>query len=544
MNAILRFLTVCMFCMGLAQGQQKKPNILFIFSDDHAYQAIGAYGNKLVQTPHIDRIAKEGAVFEQFMVTKSICGPSRANLLTGKYSHKNGFMDNEGNFNINQQVLSRLLQQADYETAWIGKWHLGTLPGDAFNYWHILPNQGYYYNPDFINAQHDTSRYEGYVTDIITQLSTAWLDERPKDKPFFLVIGEKATHREWLPAIEDLGAYDAVNFPLPATFYDDYQGRKAAGDQDMTIEKSMRLADDLKVHAKFGLTEAIMQERLTTIRNRGGQQRTLSVEEEQQLRKEINEGMYARLNPEQAASVQRYYDKITAEFEALKPEAKALTEWKYQRYMKDYLATANSLDRNIGKILDYLDKHGLAENTIVIYGSDQGFYLGEHGWFDKRFIYQESLRTPFLIRYPGVVKPGTRIGQQLLNIDWAPTLLEIAGLSVPSDIQGQSFLSLLHKPQQTKPFRKASYYHYYEFPHPHHVSPHFGITTERFKLVRFYKGQEAWELYDLKKDPLELHNQIANKKYAKQIIQLKQWLAEACEQYDDQLAAGILKQQL
>ena len=296
------------------------------------------------------------------------------------------------------------------------------------------------------------------------------------------------------------------------------------------------------MHAKPGLTEAIMQERLTTIRNRGGQQRTLSVEEEQQLRKEISEGMYARLNPEQAASVQRYYDKITAEFEALKPEGKALTEWKYQRYMKDYLATANSLDRNIGKILDYLDKHGLAENTIVIYGSDQGFYLGSTaGLISGLFI--RIATDAVLIRYPGVVKPGTRIGQQLLNIDWAPTLWKLRTFRTFDIQRSIVFVAFYTSPNKRSLFEKQAITIITNFPIPIMCRHILELQQKDLNWFVFTKDKKLGNC-DLKKDPLELHNQIANKKYAKQIIQLKQWLAEACEQYDDQLAAGILKQQL
>jgi len=533
-----------MLSIGAIQvkAQEKKPNIIFIFSDDHAYQAIGAYGNKLVNTSNIDRIANEGALFENFMVTNSICGPSRANLLTGKYSHKNGYLANEGKFDINQTLFSRLMKQGDYQTAWIGKWHLGSLPGDAFDDWKILPGQGYYYNPDFIDSKNDTTRHEGYVTDIITEFATDWMDNRDKEKPFFLVVGEKATHREWLPAIEDLGIYDDVEFPLPETFYDTYENRKAAADQDMSIEKSMRISDDLKVHAKFGLSdEEAAAKRKRIIQRRYGN-KVLNDREKQTVERLVYQGMYERLNKEQAAKVQAYYDEIAKDHDAKKRSGKALTEWKYQRYLKDYLATANSLDRNIGKLLAYLDQHGLAENTIVIYGSDQGFYLGEHGWFDKRFIYQESLKTPFLIRYPKVIKPGTRFKQQALNIDWAPTLLEIAGVSVPSDIQGTSFLNLLKANGKNVVTREASYYHYYEFPQPHHVSPHFGITTARYKLIRFYKGQDTWELYDLKKDPNELHNIYGQKKYEKTVQQLKNKLKELVIEYDDQDAAKILNQ--
>lgn len=499
-------------CNGTGDsGQQsgaKQPNIIFIFSDDHAYQAIGAYGNTLAHTPNIDRIAEEGAIFQNFFVTNSICGPSRASLLTGKYSHVNGFMSNEEQFDINQFVFSRVMRTAGYQTAWVGKWHLGTLPGDAFDYWNILPGQGFYFNPDFINNTNDTVRHEGYVTDIITQLATGWLDERDQDKPFFMVIGEKATHREWLPAVEDLGAYDSMEFPLPETLYDPYDTRLAAANQDMTIDKTMRLGIDLKVNLDF----------------------------EQTL-------IYRRMSAEQKAAYKAYYtDKVSKEFNDKQLSGRALTEWKFQRYMRDYLATANSLDRNIGKLLDYLDEHGLAENTIVIYGSDQGFYLGEHGWFDKRFMYEQSLRTPFIIRYPGVVAPGTSIDQFALNIDLAPTLLDIAGVQIPDEIQGQSFLPVLQ--QDDAPGRDAVYYHYYEYPEPHRVMPHFGVRTAQYKLIRFYGDNDFWELFDLEKDPNELHNLYESDEYQAVVVELKAKLNELIAQYEDTDAARILAEEM
>ncbi|HEV7381237.1 MAG TPA: sulfatase-like hydrolase/transferase, partial [Dyadobacter sp.] len=381
----------CVLCasnMHVCAQQKNTPNIIFIFSDDHAYQAIGAYGNKLARTPNIDRLAKEGVLLTNNIVTNSICGPSRATLLTGKYSHKNGYKRNDRTrFDTNQTLFPDLLRKNGYQTAWIGKMHLNSLPA-GFDYWNILPDQGNYYNPDFITQPNDTTRYNGYVSDVITQFSTDWLDKRDQSKPFFMIVGHKATHREWLPDLQDLGAYDDVEFPLPANFYDDYKGRNAAREQDMTIEKTMRLKQDLKVNVDYE-----------------------------------KDWTYNRFSPEQLKVFKAYYDKVSKEPAEKKLTGKSLTEWKYQRYMRDYLSTANSLDRNIGKLLDYVDKSGLAENTVVIYASDQGFYLGEHGWFDKRFIYEESLKTPFIIRYPGVTKAGSKVDDLVLNIDWAPTVL-------------------------------------------------------------------------------------------------------------------------
>lgn len=489
-------------------AQKKRPNVIFIITDDHTSQAISAYGSKLAKTPNIDRIAKGGAILYNNVVVNSICGPSRATLLTGKYSHSNGYKLNEKVFDISQAVFPEELQKNGYQTAWVGKMHLGSLP-HGFDYLNILPGHGWYYNSDFVNSQNKKSRHEGYVTDVITQLSKEWLENRDKEKPFFMVVGHKATHRSWIPAIQDLGAYDQVNFPLPATFYDNYEGRIAAKDQDMSIEKTMTMVDDLKIHLDFTKGKGLSN---------------------------------YRLNAEQAAKIQPYYNKITAEFDSLKLSGKALTEWKYQRYMKEYLSTANSLDRNVGELLDYVDQAGLAQNTVVIYASDQGFYLGEHGWFDKRFIYEESLKTPFLIRYPGVIKPGTKVNEVVSNVDWAPTLLNIMQTEVPKALEGRSFLPVL-KGQKTN-WKNESYYHYYEYPQPHHVYPHFGIRTEQYSFARFYGEKHFWELYDIKKDPQNLHNLYGKPAYRAVIEKLKKALKNQIIQLKDQEALAIFDQKI
>jgi len=499
-----------MIAAGCAQQAKKeaekidRPNIIFILSDDHAFQAISAYGGKLVQTPNIDRIAQEGAIFRNALVGNSICGPSRATLLTGKYSHMNGYMMNEGKFDVSQELFPRILQQNNYQTAWIGKWHLGNLP-EGFDYWRILPGQGHYYNPDFIEKGGDTTRVPGYVSNLVTNFSINWLEKRDTTKPFFLVVGHKATHREWLPDLQDLGAYDSIQFPLPANFRDDYKNRVAAQNQDMTIAKTMRLKEDLKVHADYSKS-----------------------------------GIYNRFDSAQLNTFRKYYEgKISKEFDQQHLSGDALVQWKYQRYLKDYLATARSLDRNIGELLDYLDKTRLSKNTVIVYASDQGFYLGEHGWFDKRFIYEESLRTPFMIRYPGVIQPGTSIPQLMVNIDWAPTMLDIAGVEAPKEIQGKSFLPLVKG--NTQHWRKAAYYHYYEFPQPHHVYPHFGVRTEKFTLARFYDQADTWELYDLEKDPGEVNNIYGQKGYEQVMDSLKQQLQALVKEYKDTAAARILE---
>lgn len=494
-----------LFCTVSLLSQTSRPNIVFIISDDHAYQAISAYGNKFVQTPNIDRIAHDGVLLMNNCVGNSLCGPSRATLLTGKFSHKNGYALN-GNqpFNVNQFVFPQLLQQNGYQTAWIGKMHLNSLP-NGFDYLKILNGQGTYYNPQFISKT-DTTQYNGYVTNLISGFFFDWLKGRDTSKPFFAVVGEKATHREWLPDIEDLGAYDDIDFPLPETFYDNYEKRLAAKDQDMTIDKTMRLKEDLKVHQGFG--------------------------------EGAGYGEYSRMDEAQKKAFENYYGKISKEFDDQKLSGKDLVQWKYERYLKDYYATAKSMDRNIGKILDYLDSIGLSKNTVVIYASDQGFYMGEHGWFDKRFIYEESLKTAFMIKYPGVIQPGWKLDSLVSNIDWAPTILDMAGLKAPAEVQGRSFYPLLKK--ETVPdWPDAAYYHYYEYPQPHHVSPHFGIRTKDYVLVRFYKGVNSWELFDLKKDPEELYNVFGQPAYKAVQKALMNKLQELIIKYDDKEALTL-----
>ena len=488
-------------------GAAKRPNIVIIVSDDHAYQAISAYGGGLMQTPGIDRIANEGARFDKAYVTNSICGPSRAVILTGKYSHKNGFKDNESSvFNGSQDSFIKQLRSNGYETAWIGKWHLQSAP-QGFDFWQVLPDQGDYYNPDFDMMDGSTKRFDGYVTNVITEVSKEWIDNRDESKPFCLVIGHKATHRVWMPDTTDLGKFDQTTFPLPANFYDTYQSRKGAAIQDMSIEKTMLMGYDLKM---FGSKE-----------------------------KKDQDGNFKRMNAKQRARVDAYYNPIEAELNELKLKGRALTEWKYQRYMRDYLSTAASLDRNIGKTLDYLDENGLSENTIVIYLSDQGFYMGEHGWFDKRWMYEESFRTPMVMRYPGIVKPGTVSNRLVMNLDLAPTLLDAANVPVPKDMQGMSMLPALMNKDDAG--RKAIYYHYYENGE-HSVSPHFGVRTKRYKLIRLYERVEGWELYDLEKDPTEMSNIYGKKGYEKITADLRKELKRQIVELQDQEALKILGQ--
>lgn len=477
------------------------PNILIIFSDDHALQAISAYGSPYIQTPNIDRIAREGAIFNNMFCTNSICAPSRATLLTGKYSHINGHRDNKAQFDAGQDMFPKHLQTAGYQTGWIGKWHLQATP-QYFDYWTVLPGQGAYYSPDFIQMDGQTVRQEGYATNLITDKALQWLDrQRDKAKPFCLVVGQKAPHRTWFPDTTDLHAFDGIKFPLPKTFDDNYEGRLAAQKQKMQITKDLRMAYDLKYEAD-------------------------------------QEPALKRLNPAQLKVWKAYYDVINADFKKQNPTGKALDAWKFQRYMNDYLGCVVSLDRNIGRILDYLDKNGLTENTIVVYASDQGFYLGEHGWFDKRFMYEPSFHMPLVMRYPKLIKPKTVVNGMVANIDFAPTFLQLAGVSAPKEMQGKSFLPMFNS--KAKDSREGIYYHYYEYPDEHAVMPHFGIRTKRYKLIRFYGDGDFWELYDLQKDPNELKNLYESPNHQVVAKKMKQDLLKLIREYQDTEAEQLL----
>ncbi len=456
-----------------AADPAKRPNIVFIFSDDHAYQAISAYGDprKLLETPNIDRIAKGGMRFDRCVVPNSICGPSRATVLTGKYSHSNGFYNNTNSrFDGSQVTFPKLLQKAGYQTAIVGKWHLVTDP-TGFDYWHILPGQGRYYNPPMIDNGKRVA-HDGYVTDVITDLSLDWLKSRDRSKPFLLMCQHKAPHREWSPALRHLGHDHDRKYPEPETLFDDYAGRgKAEHEQDMTIAKTMTRLD-MKFEYPPGMTDA------------------------------------------QKKEWDKYYKPRNSAFERQDLDHKAMVHWRYNRYLHDYLGCIKAVDESVGKLLDYLDKEGLADNTIVVYASDQGFYLGEHGWFDKRWIFEESLRTPLLVRWPGVTKPWSVNADLVSNLDFAETFLEAAGVPVPAEMQGKSLVPVL-KGQTPADWRKSFYYHYYEYPGPHAVRRHYGVVTDRYKLVHFYEpGVDYWELFDLKTDPRELTSVYGKPEYA------------------------------
>ncbi|MDO5105106.1 sulfatase [Capnocytophaga sp.] len=498
-------LLILTFLISLLNYAQRQPNIVLIISDDHSFQSIGAYNKeKTSYTPNIDKLADQGLTFNKAYVANSICGPSRACILTGKFSHKNGFTDNEtSHYNSNQQQFVNLLQNNGYQTAWIGKYHLGKDP-KGFDFFKILVEQGHYFNPDFIIEGGKVVREMGYESDIVQNEAEKWLDNRNPEKPFCLILGHKATHRTWMPDVQDLGKFEHVSFPLPDNFYDDYQGRTAAAMQEMSIAKDLQMGYDLKMF--FG----------------EGQEADHN---------------FSRMTPEQLAAYRNFYTPIQNELENKKLTGKALTEWKFQRYMRDYYATVLSLDRNIGRMLDYLDRKQLTDNTIVIYLSDQGFYMGEHGWYDKRWMYEESFRTPMIARFPKVIQPKQTTESFVMNVDIAPTLLEAAGIPVPTDMQGVSFFPILKKPR--KETRNSVYYHYYENGE-HAVSPHFGIKNKRYKLIRYYKRHNGWELFDLKTDPREMHNIYKLPSSKKIIKKMKKLLEKEIDKLDDTTAQEVL----
>jgi arylsulfatase A-like enzyme len=488
-------LAACFYSIAPARAADRpaaapaRPNILFIFADDHAYQAVSAYGYGFNQTPNIDRLAHDGMLFRRCLVTNSLCGPSRASVLTGKYSHANGFYNNTNcRFDGSQTTMPKLLHDAGYQTAIVGKWHLESDP-TGFDYWNILPGQGQYYNPPMIagglitgkqpvgalNTAGQRTRHTGYVSDIITDDTLDWLaHRRDPSRPFLMMCHHKAPHREWEPALENLPLYDGQKFPEPDTLFDDYSGRgKAEHEQDMMIRSTMNPLD-LKLRPP------------------------------------------PDLNAEQRKIWDAYYEPRNEAFRKLDLKGRDLVRWKYQRYMHDYLACIASIDKSVGRLLDYLRDTGLDKNTIVVYSSDQGFFLGEHGWFDKRWIFEESLRAPLLIRWPGVTKPGSVNADIVSNLDFAETFLDAAGsgAKIPAEMQGRSLVPVL-KGETPADWRKAFYYHYYEHPAVHNVARHYGIVTARYKLAYFYEPEfNYWELFDLQNDPHELKSVYDDPTYA------------------------------
>ena len=469
--------------------KKKRPNIVFIMTDDHAAQAISAYGHpvsKLAPTPNIDRIANNGVKFNNNFCTNSICGPSRAVILTGKHSHLNGFRMNGETFDGSQPTLPKYLKEAGYQTALFGKWHLHGSP-QGFDDWNILVDQGNYYNPDFIKNK-DTTRIEGYATDIITEMGLDWLkNNREKEKPFMLMVQHKAPHRNWMPALRHINKYDSIEFPLPKSYFSDHKGQVAAQEQLQTIYKDMYEGHDLKMTVAKGSDS---------------------------LRHNPWKTDFERMTKAQRDAWNKAYRPKNDAFHEANLSGKELDKWKGQRYLRDYLATVAAVDEGVGKILDYLEESGLAENTLIVYTTDQGFYLGEKGFFDKRFMYEESLAMPMLMQYPSVIEAGSEIDALTQNLDFAPTFLDFANAEIPEEMQGRSLRSLMNNSISDEDFRNAIYYHYYDFPAFHMVKRHYGIRTDRFKLMHFYDDIDVWEMYDLQKDPREMNNIYNHPDYA------------------------------
>ncbi len=487
-----------------------RPNIVFIFSDDHAAHAISAYGSGINETPNIDRIANAGLLFRNNFCGNSICGPSRATILTGKHCHENGFMRNGNTFDGNQPTMPKMLQRAGYQTAMIGKWHLTSDP-QGFDHWIVLPGQGQYYNPDFKTPE-GRVRIEGHATNITTDLAIEWLDGRDPDKPFLLMCQHKAPHRSWMPAPEDLPLYQGETLPEPATLFDDYAGRtEGAKHQEMTLVEHMYLHYDLMVPPTDAQRAAGLQ----------GPDRAF-------------DNMMKRLTPAQKKTWDAAFMAENDAFQADPPTGKERLRWYYQRYIKNYLRCVNGVDRSVGRLLAWLDAHPKVKaNTIVVYSSDQGFYLGDHGWYDKRWMYEESFRMPLVMSWPGKLPEGVEVESLTQNIDYAPTFLDLAGIATPDDMHGTSLVPLLDG-EEPDDWRDALYYHYYESHAVHMVPAHYGVRTDRYKLVRYYEPQwNDWELFDLEKDPDELRSVHEDPAYAAVFEALKRRLQELREQYGD-----------
>jgi arylsulfatase A-like enzyme len=501
-------------CAGLAAGRlgfaATPPNIVFIFSDDHSFQTLSAYDRRFNTTPNLDRLAREGMRFDNCLVPNSICAPSRATVLTGKYSHVNGIRDNVDKFDGAQPTLPKLLRGAGYQSAVIGKWHLKSDPA-GFDHWEVLPDQGNYYNPDFLTPG-GRLRRDGYVTDIIADRSIDWLTSgRDPSRPFLLMCQHKAVHRNWMPAPEKLYLYDDVTFPEPPNLFDNYENRATpASRQEMEIDRHMMLQSDLKIVPDTGPAKG------------PGYLEFLAE--------------YGRMTPVQKRVWDAAYRRRNDAFFKANPKGSELVRWKYQRYMQDYLRCVASLDDAVGKVLRHLDAAGLADNTLVVYASDQGFFMGEHGWFDKRWIYEESIRTPCLARWPGTIPAGSTCTAMTSTLDFAETMLAAAGADVPADMQGRSLLPVMSG-RVPADWRRSFYYHYYEAT-THHVAPHCGVRTDRYTLAHYYTTDE-WELFDRQKDPQEMRSVYAEPAYAATVSELKTELARL--QRELKVPAGDLR---
>ena len=501
MYKILRYFFIVIFFVS-CNNKETPPNIIFIMSDDHAFQAVSAYGHNLNNTPNIDRLAKEGAIFNKGFVTNSICAPSRAVMLTGKHSFVNGKVDNVQPFNWDQSNFAKDLQSSGYETALIGKIHLKGAP-QGFDHWSVLPGQGHYYNPKFIENG-DTIQIEGHVTPITTNMTLDWLkNKRSKENPFLLLYHQKAPHRNWMTEEKYLTLFDDKTFDPPANFFDNYEGMgTAAKEQEMQIDG----------HALWGHDFKFLVNPVTGKKTN--------------FNRELN-----RLTDEQREKWLAAYTPKNDAFRNANLNDRELGIWKFNRYLKDYLRTIQSIDDGVGEVLNYLDENNLSENTIVVYTSDQGFYLGEHGWVDKGFMYEESLRTPILMRYPKEIEKGTQVNELIQNLDFAPTFLDYAGIEIPNDIQGESFRKIVSKTKSE--WRDAIYYTYYEYPSVHMVKRHYGVRTDRYKLMHFYYDIDEWEMYDLKEDPSEMKNIYNDSNYKEIKDMMHKRLTEMRDKYGD-----------
>ena len=495
-------------CGGDARQEQERPNIIFIMTDDHTTQAMSCYGGTLIQTPNMDRIAEEGIRFDNCYATNALSGPSRACILTGKFGHMNGFTDNASRFDGSQQTFPKLLQEAGYKTGIVGKWHLISEP-QGFDYWSIVTGQeeqGDYYSPDFLEMGKEITE-QGYVTDVITDKALSFIDGAAKDGPFMLMFHQKAPHRNWMPAPRHLGMFNDTVFPEPESLCDDYSGRgEAARSQDMSIAHTLQNDWDLKLLTR----EEIL----------AGNNRLYNV--------------YTRMPEEVQHKWDSVYAPRIAEFRSGKLVGKDLVRWKYQQYMRDYLATLVSVDEGIGRLFDHLEKIGELDNTIIVYTSDQGFFLGEHGWCDKRFMHEECQRMPLVIRYPKAIKAGSTTSAISMNIDFGPTFLDFAGVEIPSDMQGVSLKPVLENEGKVpEGWREAAYYHYYEYPAEHSVKRHYGIRTADCKLIHFYNDIDQWEMYDMVSDPKEMKNVYDDPAYAEKRAAMHEMLKKVQEQYQD-----------
>lgn len=496
---VLLGVAACTVDADSKEGTTKEtpPNIIYIMADDLTTQAISAYENgiydEVAPTPNMDKLAKEGMLFKNVMCTNAICGPSRAALLTGSYSHVNGYYKNHngGLFDTTNWTFPQAFQQNGYQTSLFGKWHLGTEPVgfDEYKFHAAVGQQGHYWNPVY-NHNGTEVQEEGYATNLTTNFALNWLKNQwAAEQPFLMLLQYKAPHRAWEPDSMYVDLWDDIEMPYPDNFNDDFQGRElTAGDTELTMEYLNRM--DMKLTPPEGL---------------------------------------------EGPDLMRWQFYGIRKGEVVQPEGMTDEEgrkWRYQIYIKDYLACVKSVDDNIGRVLDYLDEAGLSENTMIVLTSDQGFYLGEHGFFDKRFIYEESLRMPFIVKYPNRVQPGSVNEDVIANIDFAETLLDVAGIQPDHDSQGKSFAAALDG-QTPDGWRQSMYYHYYEFPFWHHVQPHYGIRTSKYTLAHFYYNIDQWELYDLEKDPAQMNNVIDDPAYAEIVVDLKEALKALQAEYQD-----------